>query len=199
MKKLVYRYSCMNAGKSLQLLASNWNYNELGLTTIVVVPDSTNTNVVKSRVGIQTEAIPFSMLKECIDNIKVDCVLVDEAQFLTEEEVKYLSYITLKGIQVIAYGLRTTFKGELFEGSKWLLALSDIIEEIPTLCKCGSKARMNIRLVNGELDKDGDTVILREDADVAYISVCRECHYKYYNNIYDTSDLLKYDNTVNCK
>lgn len=199
MKKLIYKYSCMNAGKSLQLLASNWNYNELGLTTIVVVPDSINTNIVRSRVGIQTEAMPFSMLKECIENIKIDCVLVDEAQFLTEEEVKYLSYITLKGIQVIAYGLRTTFKGELFEGSKWLLALSDVIEEIPTLCKCGSKARMNIRLVNGELDRDGDTVILREDADVAYISVCRECHYKYYNNIYDTSDLLNYDNTVNCK
>ena len=199
MKKLVYRYGVMNAAKSLNLLSTNWNYNELGLTTIVVVPDSTNSNVVKSRVGIQADAIPFSMLKECIDSIKVDCVLVDEAQFLTEEEVKYLNYITLKGIQVIAYGLRTTFKGELFEGSKWLLALADIIEEIPTLCKCGSKARMNIRFINGKLDKDGDTAVLREDADVAYVSVCRECHYKYYNNIYDPSELLKYDNTISCK
>lgn len=199
MKKLVYRYGVMNAAKSLNLLSTNFNYNELGLTTIVVVPDCVESNVVKSRVGIKTQAIPFSMLKECIDNIKVDCVLVDEAQFLTEEEVKYLSYITLQGIQVIAYGLRTTFKGELFEGSKWLLSLSDVIEEIPTLCKCGNKARMNIRFINGKLDKDGDTVVLREDADVSYVSVCRECHYKYYNNIYDPSELLKYDNTISCK
>ena len=178
MKKLLFRYSCMNEGKSLQLLA---------------------TNVVRSRVGIKAQAIPFSMLKECIDSIKVDCVLVDEAQFLTKEEVEYLSYITLQNIQVICYGLRTTFKGELFEGSKWLLALADIIEEIPTLCNCGSKAKMNIRLIDGKLDKDGDTVMLREDAAVSYISVCRECHYNYYNGLKDTNDLLKFDNTVNCK
>jgi thymidine kinase len=199
MKKLQYKYGSMSAGKSLQLLVMNHSYNELGLTTIVVVPDCINSNVVRSRVGIKAQAIPFSMLKECIDNIKIDCVLVDEAQFLTKEEVEYLSYITLQDIQVIAYGLRTTFKGELFEGSKWLLALADVIEEIPTLCNCGSKARMNIRLVDGKLDKDGDTMILREDIDVSYISVCRKCHYEYYNGLKDVKHLLKFDNTISCK
>ena len=199
MKKLLFRYSCMNAGKSLDLLSRNHNFNELGLTTIVVVPDCVNSHVVKSRVGIKTQAIPFSMLKECINGVKIDCVLVDEAQFLTKEEVEYLSYITLQGIQVICYGLRTTFKGELFEGSKWLLALADVIEEIPTLCHCGNKARMNIRLIDGKLDKNGDTVMLREESNVSYVSVCRECHYKYYNELNDVDDLIKYDNTIKCK
>ena len=199
MQKLIYRYSCMNAGKSLQLLALNHCYSELGLTTIVLLPDAINSDIIKSRVGIQTQAIPFSMLKECIKNTKVDCILIDEAQFLTEEEVKYLEYITLQGIQVIAYGLRTTFKGELFEGAKWLLALADDIEEIPTLCKCGRKARMNLRLVNGKVDKSNDIIKLREEESVAYVSMCRECYYKYYNNLIDATDILKYDNTTNCK
>lgn len=199
MKKLHFRYGTMNAAKSANLLMTNHSYIELGLSTIVVVPNSLKIAQVKSRVGIETSAIYFSKLKEYISKNKVDCILVDEAQFLNEEEVKYLSLLSLTGITVIAYGLRTTFKGELFEGSKWLLALADDIEEIPTLCKCGRKARMNLRLVNGKVDKSNDIIKLREEESVAYVSMCRECYYKYYNNLINTTDILKYDNTINCK
>ena len=199
MKKLCFRYGTMNAAKSANLLMTNHNYLELGLSTIVVVPNSLKTAQVKSRVGIETSAIYFSKLKEYISKNKADCILVDEAQFLSEDEVKYLSLLSLTGITVIAYGLRTTFKGELFEGSKWLLALADNIEEIPTLCNCGRKARMNLRLINGRVDKSDDVIKLREEESVAYISVCRECYHKYYNNLMDSTDILKYDNTINCK
>lgn len=199
MKKLIFRYGTMAAAKSLNLITTNYNFNELGLSTIVVVPNSLKTAKVKSRVGMEICGIHFSKLKEYISTNKVDCILVDEAQFLSEDEVKYLSLLSLTGVTVIAYGLRTTFKGELFEGSKWLLALADDIEEIPTLCNCGRKARMNLRLVNGKVDKSNDIIKLREEESVAYVSVCRECYYKYYNNLIDSTDIIKYDNTIKCK
>ena len=199
MKKLCFRYGSMNAAKSALALIVNHNYKELGLATVVVVPDSLPNPIVKSRIGIEAEAIKFSELKYYILNNKVDCVIVDEAQFLTKEQVEYLNYVSLSGATVICYGLRTTFKGELFEGSKWLFALADEIEEIPTLCCCGRKARMNIRIVDGKVDKSEDVVKLREDQKVSYVSLCRECFNKYYNGIESPTKILKYDNTISCK
>ncbi len=199
MKKLCFRYGAMNAAKSALALIVNHNYMELGLSTIVVVPDSITTKNVKSRIGLEIDAIHFSELEKHLLSKKIDCVLVDEAQFLTKEQVEYLNYISILGITVICYGLRTTFKGELFEGSKWLFALADEIEEIPTLCHCGRKARMNLRLVDGIVDKSDKVVKLREEQSIMYISVCRECYNRYYNNNENPSGLIKYDNTVNCK
>ena len=199
MKKILFRYGSMNAAKSLNLLSTNHNYKELGLSTVVVVPDSITSKSVKSRAGLEADAIHFSELKDHIKSNKVDCILIDESQFLSKEDVEYLNHISLLGITVICYGLRTTFKGELFEGARWLFALADEIEEIPTLCSCGRKARMNIRLVDGEVDKSEEVVKLREEQEVVYVSLCRDCYYKYYNGIEDANKILKFDNTVNCK
>lgn len=187
MAKLYFYYSAMNAGKSTALLQSSHNYRERGMNTLVFSP-SLDTRfgegVVKSRIGIEAEAIPFResddllaiVRKETLTN-QVHCVLVDEAQFLTRDQVYQLGEICDRlSIPVLAYGLRTDFQGELFEGSRYLLAWADNLKEIKTICHCGSKATMVVRL-----DQDG--VPVREGAQVAiggnelYVSMCRR-HYK---------------------
>lgn len=202
MKKLIFRYSTMNAGKSANLIMTYHNYKELGLSPVVVVPDGSKNKSVYSRIGIRVKAIRFRELKEYINSNKVDCVLVDESQFLIKEEVQYMNLISIyANITVICYGLRTTSTGELFEGAKHLLALADDIEELPTLCFCGKKAKMNLRAIDGVVDKSTTIVKLREEQRVSYISVCRKCFDKYYND--DSANvehlIKKFDNTKNCK
>ena len=201
MKKIIFRYSAMNAGKSANLIMTYYNYKELGLNSVAVVPNNINRNGVYSRIGVGVEAIQFKDLEKYISENKVDCILVDESQFLSREEVDYLNAINVENdITVICYGLRTTSLGELFEGSKRLLAIADILEELPTLCFCGNKARMNIRAIDGIVDKSKETVKLREEQSVSYISVCRRC----FNDLYDTEEnvediINKFDNTRSCK
>lgn len=199
MKKLCFRYGAMNAAKTMNLLTVNYNCKELGLKTVIVVPNCIPDKKVKSRVGIEADAIYISELEEFLNNNKVDYVLVDEVQFLNKQEIELLSRVSIEGITVITYGLRTASNGELFEGAKWLLAWADEIEEIPTSCKCGRKARMNLRLVDGKVDTSNEVVKLRSEQQVAYVSVCRECYFKYYNEIEDAAELIKYDNTITCK
>lgn len=203
MKKLIFRYSAMNAGKSANLIMTYHNYKELGLKPLAVVPDGSKNKSIYSRIGVRIKAIRFHELKDYLNENEVDCILVDEVQFLSKEEIQFLNLVTIyNNTTVICYGLRTTSNGELFEGSKHLLALADEIEELPTLCFCGRKAKMNLRAIDGVIDKSSVIIRLREEQRISYISVCRKCFDKYYNNdeVTDVKHLIdRFDNTKNCK
>ena len=183
MAKLYFRYSSMNAGKSLDLISTHYNYLELGRNPIAYIP-SISGNTIKSRVGCEIEAIPFDadfdFLKEN-DNVlnNCDCILIDEAQFMSKEQVIQLHKIAvLHDIPVICYGLRTDFRSEPFEGSISLLALADELQEIPTLCHCGKKARMVLRTVNGRVITEGEQVVVKDKNEkIKYHSVCAKHFY----------------------
>lgn len=196
MSKLYYRYGTMNAGKSLSLLTVNHNYLEQGKKPLILKPslDSrSSAGRVESRIGISAKCDDISTdlnlylyIKYYLKYIDViDCILVDEAQFLSAEQVKQLSRITIDfKIPVICYGLKNTYKeNELFAGSAALLFAADKIEEIKTVCECRGctrKATHNLKLENNIPVYHGDTVCIGdvkdEDAEYKYLSVCRE-HY----------------------
>ncbi len=187
MAKLYFYYSSMNAGKSTALLQSSYNYKERGMNTLVLAPrldDRYGAGKVTSRIGIETDATAFERpddLYTLIENQnsekRLHCILIDEAQFLTRDQVFQLSDVTDKlNIPVLAYGLRTDFQGEPFEGSKYLLAWSDNLKELKAICHCGSKATMVLRL-----DGDGNAVTEGSQVEIGgndrYISTCRK-HFK---------------------
>ena len=185
MAKLHFYYSAMNAGKSTVLLQSSYNYNERGMDTLLYTPiidDRFGIGKIASRIGLESKAIPIdkyfdifiSAKRECAVNTNIKCVLVDEAQFLTKKQVEQLSHICdFLNIPVLAYGIRTDFRGEPFEGSTYLLAWADNIIEIKTICHCGKKAIMNLRL-----DEHGHVVSEGAQIDIGgnekYISTCRK-------------------------
>lgn len=186
MSKVYFYYSAMNAGKSTMLLQSSYNYRERGMRTVLLTPEVDNRDKVgwiDSRIGLRAEATPFSpiddllsVVRENHDRQPVDCVLVDEAQFLTQKQVGQLCDVADKlKIPVLAYGLRTDFRGELFEGSQYLLAWADSLSEIKTICHCGRKATMVLRL-----DSEGNAVHEGSQVEVGgnerYLSVCRLHH-----------------------
>ena len=187
MAKLYFYYSSMNAGKSTALLQSSYNYVERGMNTLVMAPlldDRYGAGKVKSRIGIETEATTFqpdtdlyAVVEASHNDEPLHCVLIDEAQFLTRDQVFQLSEVTDKlQIPVLAYGLRTDFQGEPFEGSKYLLAWSDNLKEIKAICHCGTKATMVLRL-----DAEGNAVTEGSQVEIGgndrYISMCRK-HFK---------------------
>ena len=187
MAKLYFYYSSMNAGKSTALLQSSYNYRERGMNTLVMAPALDNrygVGKVTSRIGLESEAITFktdddllAVIQSKHDKDALHCILIDEAQFLTKEQVFQLGEVTDNlSIPVLAYGLRTDFQGEPFEGSKYLLAWSDNLKELKALCHCGSKATMVVRT-----DADGNPI--REGSQIEiggndrYVSMCRK-HFK---------------------
>ncbi len=187
MAKMYFYYSSMNAGKSTALLQSSYNYRERGMNTLVMTPaldDRYGAGKVTSRIGLETEATTFRPEQDLLDIVKskldespLHCVLIDEAQFLTKEQVFQLGDVSDKlNIPVLAYGLRTDFQGEPFEGSKYLLAWSDNLKELKAICHCGSKAIMVVRM-----DERGETI--REGSQIEiggndrYVSMCRK-HFK---------------------
>lgn len=187
MAKLYFYYSSMNAGKSTALLQSSYNYKERGMNTLVLAPeldDRFGAGKVKSRIGIESEATTFRSTDDLFELVErrcaespLHCVLIDEAQFLTKDQVFQLGEVTDKlNIPVLAYGLRTDFRGEPFEGSKYLLAWSDNLKELKAICHCGSKATMVIRM-----DESGNAI--REGSQIEiggndrYLSMCRR-HFK---------------------
>lgn len=187
MSKLYFRYSGMNSGKSTQLLQIAYNYEELGGRVVIIKPDidTRDNNYVKSRIGLskrvdlmvgQSHNV-FKKVEELKGNI--DCILIDEAQFLTKKQVWQLTDIVdILKIPVIAFGLRTDFQGNLFEGSQWLLAWADEVSEVQTVsvCHCGRKARFVLRTdENGDVIKEGEQVFCAGND--RYVSVCRE-HFK---------------------
>ena len=187
MAKFYFYYSSMNAGKSTALLQSSYNYRERGMNTLVLAPEFDNrygAGKVTSRIGIETDATTFrpadnllELVESLCDDNPLHCVLIDEAQFLTKEQVFQLGEVTDRhNIPVLAYGLRTDFQGEPFEGSKYLLAWSDNLKELKAICDCGSKATMVVRF-----DEAGNAVTEGSQIEIGgndrYVSMCRK-HFK---------------------
>jgi len=194
MAKLYFYYSSMNAGKSTALLQASYNYRERGMNTIVLAPsldDRYGQGMVTSRIGLQSEAVSirpdedlFAMVSSLMSEKPLHCVLIDEAQFLSKQQVLQIGRISDHlDIPVLAYGLRTDFQGEPFEGSKYLLAIADNLKEIKAICHCGSKATMVIRQ-----DPDGNIITSGESVEIGgndrYVSMCR----KHFYEAFDASD-----------
>ncbi len=183
MAKLYFYYSAMNAGKTTHLLQSSYNYRERGMNTVILSPAFDNrygAGKVTSRIGIESPSVIFSG-KENIYNLvkkfqkekEINCVLVDEAQFLSKDQVYQLTEIVDQlNIPVLAYGLRTDFQGELFIGSHYLLAWADVLKELKTICHTGQKATMVVRV-----DENGRAVTAGNQVEIGgndrYISVSR--------------------------
>ena len=186
MAKLYFNYSSMNAGKSTMLLQSNHNYLERGMKPQIYTSDLDNrygSGEIVSRIGLKAKSNTFNTKTDIYKDIlnknddSVDCVLVDEAQFLTESQVEQLGRIVDElNIPVLAFGIRTDFQGKLFEGSKFLLAWADNLKEIKTVCHCGRKATMVLRVDDeGNIMADGSQIEI--GGEERYVSVCRK-HFK---------------------
>ena len=187
MAKLYFRYGTMNSSKTAQLIMTAYNYHERGQRVLVFKPlidkRDSDSFLIKSRSGISASCMPFDdkfnffSSVECSNKTsKINCILVDEAQFLTKEQVINLSDIVDKlYLPVICFGLRTNFKGELFDGSKWLMAYSDEINEVRTICHCGRKATFVARVINGKKIEEGEEIQI--GGNELYVSLCR-LHWK---------------------
>ena len=176
MAKLYYRYGAMGSSKTANALMVKYNYEERGQKVLLTKPaidTRDGKKVIKSRCGLESPCILFDDISE--EMLKgYSCVIVDESQFLTKQQVQFIVHIVDDlNIPVVCYGLRADFKGELFEGSSYLLAWADSIEEIKTICWCGKKATFNARFnSNGKVVKTGAQVVL--GANDKYISLCRK-------------------------
>lgn len=183
MAKLYFHYSTMNAGKSTMLLQASYNYQERGMRTAILIAafdDRAGRGKIASRIGLETDAVPFEAnadLYEMIAAMQADgplaCVFVDEAHFMTAQHIWQLAHVVDRlNIPVMVYGLRTDFRGKLFPASQELLAIADELREVRTICHCGRKATMVVRL-------DSDGKVLHEGAQIEvggnekYVSLCR--------------------------
>lgn len=179
MAKLYFRYGAMGAGKTMDILKVAYNYEERGQKVIILKPAADTRDgkmTIKSRVeGLEREGgIVEDFMKLPEEDIKAyDCILVDEAQFCSKDQVFFFAHVVDDlGVPVICYGLRTDFQLNLFEGSKWLFALADTIEETKTICWCGKKATTNARFNSEGIVKDGEQIML--GGNDSYISLCRK-------------------------
>jgi len=191
MAKLYFYYSSMNAGKSTSLLQSSYNYQERGMNTLVLAPqmdDRYKIGTVTSRIGLQCDATAFNVDENLYQLIErqhqkevLSCILVDEAQFLKKTQVAQLGKVAdVLNIPVLAYGIRTDFQGEPFEGSQYLLAWSDNLKELKAICHCGSKATMVLRQdEHGKVISEGSQIAI--GGNDLYVSVCR----KHFNEVMD--------------
>ncbi|EPA7507601.1 thymidine kinase [Yersinia enterocolitica] len=187
MAQLYFYYSAMNAGKSTALLQSSYNYQERGMRTLVFTAEIDNrfgVGTVSSRIGLSSQALLYNSGTSLLSIITtehqekpVHCILLDECQFLTKDQVQELCQaVDELHIPVLCYGLRTDFLGELFPGSKYLLSWADKLVELKTICHCGRKANMVLRLdAQGRAVHDGEQVVI--GGNESYVSVCRR-HYK---------------------
>jgi thymidine kinase len=183
MAKLYFHYAAMDAGKTTMLLQAAYNYRERGMTTMLFVAGhyrKGQRGYISSRIGLEAEAEMFrggdDLLARVADHhehTSVHAVFVDEAQFLEEEQVWQLGRVADRlGIPVLCYGLRTDFQGNLFSGSRALLAIADELREVRTVCRCGRKATMVVRLgPDGKVARQGEQVAIGKEA---YVSLCRK-------------------------
>ena len=181
MAKLYFNYSTMNAGKTTVLLQAAHNYSERGMNPFLLTANAdtrSGIGTIKSRIGLKKSAQTFSQSVDLLNKVKevnskksISCVFVDEAQFLTEQQVWELAKVVddLK-IPVLCFGLRVDFQGNLFPGSKCLLSIADELKEVKTICHCGKKATMVIRQSNGKTVVDGDQVQI--GGNESYTSLC---------------------------
>lgn len=188
MGKLYFRHGAMNSGKSTALLQVAYNYEERGQSVLIVKPaiDTKGDSQVVSRLGMVREVdflvLPHENLRVKLRTVsggqKVDCLLLDEAQFLTPEQVdQAMEIAVLDGVPVLAYGLRTDFLTNGFPGSIRLLEIAHSLEELKTICRCGSKAMFNARLKDGVFIFDGDQVAI-DGVEVTYESLCPSCYFE---------------------
>ncbi|MDD6879128.1 MAG: thymidine kinase [bacterium] len=192
MAKMHFKYASMNSGKSIDLIRTAYNYEENGYKVFIIKPgiDTKAGNKISSRVGLERNTdLVLNSNDSLIDKLynkinDINCILVDEAQFLAKDQVDELFIVSKScNIPVICYGLRTDFTMNSFEGSKRLLEICDELEEIPTLCKCGEIARYVGRKVNGEYVLKGDTVVIDGTSNVEYVPLCGYCYLKKVKNI----------------
>ncbi|MCQ1529399.1 thymidine kinase [Lutispora saccharofermentans] len=191
MSKLYFRYGAMNSGKSTNLLQVAHNYEERGMKAIIIKPmtDTKGGELLVSRLGVTRKA-DYLVRKD--DNIydivekwiksngELHCLLVDEVQFLKAYHIDQLFLIACQlDIPVICYGLRTDFRMEGFEGSTRLLLIAHSIEELKTICKCGKKAMLNGRKINGKFVFEGEQVAIENVGNVEYEALCPKCYFKY--------------------
>ena len=178
MAKLYFRYGAMGSSKTANAIMVRYNYLERGGRVLMLKPrldTRDGERMVRSRSGLSAPCAYVEEL-ECMDVRGYDCVIVDEAQFLTRAQVlKLVEIVDEAEVPVICYGLRADFRGELFEGSACLLAWADTIEEIKTVCWCGKKATCNARVQDGRVVKEGEQILL--GGNEAYVSLCRR-HWK---------------------
>ncbi|HEY4267434.1 MAG TPA: thymidine kinase [Galbitalea sp.] len=192
MSKLYFRHGAMNSGKSTALLQAAFNYEERGQQVLLAKPqiDTKGDDLIVSRLGVSRRVdftispsddiyVAFTSERERVlreTGLEVSCLLVDEAQFLTEVQVDDLLRIAiLEGVPVLAYGIRTDFQTVAFPGSRRLLEIAHSLEELKTICRCGRKAMFNARKINGEFIFDGAQVAI-DGADVTYESLCGACY-----------------------
>ena len=188
MSKLYFRYGAMNCGKSSMLMQVAFNYNEKGRRVIIIKSsiDTKANDYISSRIGLKRKVDillnPQDSLKSHFYDWKVDvsCVLVDEAQFLTQKQVEELWYVAkILDIPVICYGLRTDFQSHLFEGSSRLFELADEVEELVTICQCGKRAKFNARFIDGEFTLEGKSVLIDgSKKNITYEPMCGTCYLK---------------------
>lgn len=187
MNKLYFKYGAMGSSKTAQALMCRFNYVQKGFNVLLAKPSiDTRSSKVKSRIGLEADCETFSKNENLIDFFenfnkkqKIDVFIIDEAQFMTKEQVNELKEISLN-IPVLCYGLLTNFKTELFEGSKRLVELADSLMEIKSVCRCGRKATVNARFVNGKITTTGEEVSI--GADEMYEGMCYNCFKKELNN-----------------
>ena len=181
MAKLYFRYGAMGSSKTANALMVAYNYHEKGQRALLVKPSvdtRDGADVMASRIGLSHPCISVERLMAMTsDEVKsYDCIIVDEAQFCTKEQVERLTDIVdFDGVPVIAYGLRTDFQRNFFPGSMWLMAWADVIEEVKTICWCGNAANSVARFdENGKIITEGSQVVL--GGNDSYTSVCRKHH-----------------------
>ena len=185
MAKLYFRYGAMNCGKSSSLMqvAHNYEQNDKKVLVIKSEIDTKGNDCLESRIGLKRKVDILlkkdGSIKEYYNVLNdISCILVDEAQFLSEEQVDELYYITKYfDIPVICYGLKTDFQSKLFVGSKRLLELADELDELITICRCGKRAKFNARFINDKFTLEGDTNLIDGSiTNVKYVPLCGKCY-----------------------
>lgn len=185
MSKLYFRYGAMNCGKTTALLQVAHNYEERGMKVLILKPtiDTKGDDTIVTRIGLNRKVDHLvdkdENLHEYLKKINDDivCILVDEAQFLTRDQVDELFMFTkFKSVPVICYGLRSDFKTLAFPGSLRLFEVADVIEELITICRCGKRAKFNGRIVDGKFASSGEQVAIDGKNDVQYESLCGKCY-----------------------
>lgn len=199
MAKLYFFYGAMNSGKTTRILQCAYNYQEQGMNAIIMKPqvDTKGNDYILSRIGakrkvdflIPSKANIYDIIVEQYTN--VDLFIVDEAQFLNEKQVNQLMDVVIDlNIPVMCYGLRTDFKGNGFPGARRLLEIAHEVTEIKTICECGKKAMFNVRLIDGKVQTEGESVAIDGEGKVTYTVACARCfrlktHKKFAEKRYD--------------
>jgi len=184
MKRLYFKYGVMGSSKSAQALMTAFNYTQKGYNVLLTKPKvdtREKESVIKSRIGLKAACHTFDKDTNLVQFVKsfpgTQVVIVDEVQFCTKAQIDQLKELTLADTTVLCYGLKTNFKSELFEGSKRLLEIAESIQEIKAVCRCGAKATINARIVDGQVVTSGKSIQI--GGDEKYEAMCYACWKKY--------------------